>query len=80
MTMKKLIKWTLNHVPRPLLQRIAGWAVPMAGLFYRGRGAECPVCGAKHSPLINCPNCALNRRPAQSETPRGSGKKPPWEK
>ena len=34
MTMKKLIKWTLNHVPRPLLQRIAGWAVPMAGLFY----------------------------------------------
>ena len=31
MTMKKLIKWTLNHVPRPLLQRIAGWAVPMAG-------------------------------------------------
>ena len=46
--MKKLIKWTLNHVPRPLLQRIAGWAVPMAGLFYRGRGAECPVCGAKY--------------------------------
>lgn len=42
--MKKLIKWTLNHVPRPLLQRIAGWAVPMAGLFYRGRGAE----GAEH--------------------------------
>ena len=39
MTMKKLIKWTLNHVPRPLLQRIAGWAVPMAGLFYRGRVA-----------------------------------------
>ena len=32
MTMKKLIKWTLNHVPRPLLQRIAGWAVPMAGV------------------------------------------------
>ena len=40
----------------------------------------CPVCGARHSPLINCPNCALNRRPAQSEPPRGSGKKPPWEK
>ena len=40
----------------------------------------CPVCGTKHSPLINCPNCALNRRPAQSEPPRGGGKKPPWEK
>ena len=52
MTMKKLIKWTLNHVPRPLLQRIAGWAVPMAGLFYRGRGAECPVCGAKYRKFL----------------------------
>ena len=40
----------------------------------------CPVCGAKHSPLINCPNCALNRRTGQSEPPRGGGKKPPWEK
>lgn len=40
----------------------------------------CPVCGAKHSPLINCPNCALNRRTPQSEKPRGGGKKPPWEK
>ena len=50
--MKKLIKWTLNHVPRPLLQRIAGWAVPMAGLFYRGRGAECPVCGAKYRKFL----------------------------
>ena len=40
----------------------------------------CPVCGAKHSPLINCPNCALNRRPTQSETPRSGGKRPPWEK
>ena len=40
----------------------------------------CPVCGARHSPLINCPNCALNRRTAQSEKPRSGGKKPPWEK
>ena len=40
----------------------------------------CPVCGARHSPLINCPNCAMNRRTTQSEKPRGGGKKPPWEK
>ena len=46
--MKKLIKWMLNHVPRPLLQRVAGWAVPAAGLFYKGRGVECPVCGSRY--------------------------------
>lgn len=40
----------------------------------------CPVCGARHSPRINCPNCALNRRTTQREKPRGGGKKPPWEK
>lgn len=34
--MKRLIRWALNHVPRPLLQRLAGWAVPVAGLFYVG--------------------------------------------
>ena len=45
--MKKLIRWSLNHIPRPVLQRIAGWAVPAAGLFYKGRGVECPECGAK---------------------------------
>ena len=38
----------LNHVPRPLLQRVAGWAVPAAGLFYKGRGVECPVCGSRY--------------------------------
>lgn len=45
--MKRLIKWMLNHFPRPALQRMAGWTVPVAGLFYKGRGVECPVCGAK---------------------------------
>ena len=66
--MKKVIRWALNHIPRPVLQRIAGWAVPVAGLFYRGRGAECPVCGAKYRkflpygyvrprPNALCPRC-----------------------
>ena len=50
--MKKVIRWALNHIPRPVLQRIAGWAVPVAGLFYRGRGAECPVCGAKYRKFL----------------------------
>ena len=66
--MKKLIRWSLNHIPRPVLQRIAGWAVPVAGLFYKGRGTECPVCGAKYRkflpygyvqsrPNALCPKC-----------------------
>ena len=65
---KQLIKFSLNHIPRPVLQRIAGWVVPVAGLFYKGRGAECPVCGAKYRkfmpygyvqprPNALCPKC-----------------------
>ena len=53
---------------RPVLQRIAGWAVPAAGLLYKGRGVECPVCGAKYRkfmpygyvqsrPNALCPKC-----------------------
>lgn len=45
--MKKPIKWALNHIPRPVLQRLARWIVPVAGLCYRGRGVQCPVCGAR---------------------------------
>ena len=68
---KQLIKFSLNHIPRPVLQRIAGWAVPVAGLFYKYRrrgGVECPVCGAKYRkfrpygyvqprPNALCPKC-----------------------
>lgn len=45
--MRRLIRWTLNCLPRPLLQRLAGVFVPLLGLLYLGRGVECPVCGAK---------------------------------
>lgn len=66
--MKRLIRWALNHIPRPMLQRMAGWAVPVAGLLYKGRGVECPVCGARYrkflpygyvTPRANalCPRC-----------------------
>lgn len=66
--MKRLIRFALNRIPRPVLQRIAGWAVPLAGLFYRGRGVECPVCGGKFRkflpygyveprPNALCPRC-----------------------
>ncbi len=45
--MKRLIRWILNTIPRPLLQRMASWAVPLMGLLYVGRGRECPVCGCR---------------------------------
>lgn len=46
--MKRLIKFALNHIPRPVVQRMAGWAVPLMGLLYKGRGRECPVCGSHY--------------------------------
>ena len=45
---KGVIRWALNHIPRRFLQRVAGWAVPIMGLAYRGRGRECPVCGSRY--------------------------------
>ncbi len=66
--MRKFIGWILNHIPRPLMQRVASWAVPMLGLIYVGRGKECPICGAKRRkflpygyvtqrPNALCPSC-----------------------
>ena len=43
----KAIKWTLNHIPRPLLQKVAGWGVPVLGIFYAGRKRKCPICGKR---------------------------------
>ena len=45
---KSAIRWVLNHFPRRFLQRVAGWAVPIVGLAYSGRGRECPVCGSRY--------------------------------
>ena len=66
--MKRLIRLILNLIPRPILQRMAGWAVPLLGLVYVGRGRECPVCGTKRRKFLPygyvtsrenalCPNC-----------------------
>ncbi len=45
----------------------------------------CPVCGTKHSPLINCPTCVLRsvaggRRPPAAPAEKERDRKPPWEK
>lgn len=66
--MKRLIKWTLGHLPRPLIQRLAGWLVPLYGLLLRGRRFTCPVCGHSFRKLLPygyvdprdnalCPSC-----------------------
>ncbi|MBR5822444.1 MAG: methyltransferase domain-containing protein [Alistipes sp.] len=71
--MKGAIRWALNHIPRRFLQRMAGWAVPIMGLAYRGRGRECPICGSRYRRFMPygyvtsredalCPHClALER-------------------
>ncbi len=51
-----MIKFILNRVPRGVLQRLAGWTMPLAGMFYMagrgrkgsGRGVECPLCGSRY--------------------------------
>lgn len=45
--MKGFIRWLLNHIPRRWLQRMAGWGVPILGLFYLGRARRCPMCGCR---------------------------------
>jgi SAM-dependent methyltransferase len=52
---------------------MAGWAVPVLGLFYVGSGRECPLCGCRRRKFLPygyvtqrenalCPNClALER-------------------
>lgn len=71
--MKGLIRWALNHIPRSWLQRMAGWAVPLMGLLYTGRGRICPICGCRRRKFLPygyvtsredalCPRClALER-------------------
>lgn len=43
----RTIRWVLNTIPRTALQRVAGWAVPVLGIFYAGKGRECTLCGGK---------------------------------
>ena len=46
------IRWALNVVPRPWLQRMAGWSVPIIGIAYAGRGRVCPICGSRYRAFL----------------------------
>ena len=48
----KTIRWVLNTIPRPALQRVAEWAVPILGLFYVGKGRKCPICGCERRKFL----------------------------
>lgn len=50
--MKRFIRFLLNALPRPMLQRLAGVGVPLLGLFYAGRGRECPICGCRRRKFL----------------------------
>lgn len=50
--MKHTVHWALNHLPRTFLQRVADFSVPMFGLFYLGRGRECPICGVRRRKFL----------------------------
>lgn len=50
--MKRFIRFLLNALPRPVLQRLAGIGVPLLGLLYVGRGCECPICGCRRRKFL----------------------------
>lgn len=50
--MRRIIRFILNTIPRPALQRAAGWLVPVVGVFYSGRGVACPLCGARYRKFL----------------------------
>lgn len=69
----KTVRFVLNNVSRGTIQRVVHLVTPVVGLWYRGRGVECPVCGAHYRQFMPygyvgsranalCPSClALER-------------------
>ncbi len=45
--MKRLVRWALNALPRPVIQGFVHVLAPAAGLLYAGRKVRCPVCGRR---------------------------------
>lgn len=45
--MKRVIRWTLNHISRSTLHRIVGLVTPLLSMAYIGRRRCCPVCGGR---------------------------------
>ncbi len=50
--MKKLIRYILNTIPRPLLIRLSYFFLIFSRLFYKGNKVECPVCKGKYRKFL----------------------------
>jgi SAM-dependent methyltransferase len=50
--MKKIIRWLVRYIPRPLLIRFSYVFSFVFRLFYAGNRYECPVCGGKFRKLL----------------------------
>lgn len=51
--MKKLYKFLLNKLPRPLLIRLSYPFKKMAPILYRGNNVTCPVCEKSYSKFLS---------------------------
>ena len=52
-SMKKLYKFLLNKLPRPLLIRLSYVFKVFAPLIYKGNNVECPVCERKFKKFLS---------------------------
>ena len=71
--MKNLVRFILQRVSRKHIQRVVHLLTPLVGLFYAGRGVECPICDRHYRKFMPygytmprenalCPHClALER-------------------
>lgn len=59
--MKKLYKFLLNKLPRPLLIRLSYPFKKMAPLLYRGNKVECPVCEKSYSKFLSYGSSVAHR-------------------
>jgi predicted SAM-dependent methyltransferase len=51
--MKKLYKFLLNKLPRPLLIRLSYLFKKIAPIVYKGNKVECPVCNRSYSKFLS---------------------------
>jgi SAM-dependent methyltransferase len=59
--MKKLYRFLLNRLPRPLLIRLSYPFKKIAPLLYMGNKVECPVCGRSYSKFLAYGSNAAHR-------------------
>ena len=59
--MKKLYKWLLNTLPRPLLIRLSYVFRWFAPLVYKGNNVTCPVCGKSYRKFLSYGSSVAHR-------------------